>query len=122
MQESTESMGVPGLHLMGTEDSQPTDIREHFERARANDAPRAWVWLRGQGHWPEGMGFNRNTTTTAQWRAWAATDVAIPWTEAMIGLRMPNDADPPQGSGHASQSCAAEWMAGRCRQREERAV
>jgi hypothetical protein len=35
------------------------------------------------------MHFKKNETTPKDWRAWAANDVVIPWTEAMIRLRLP---------------------------------
>ena len=47
------------------------------------------MWLPGQNHWPKGMGFDRNETTLEEWRAWAANDLVIPWTESMINLRLP---------------------------------
>ncbi|MDB4614234.1 alpha/beta hydrolase [bacterium] len=67
MEEEPEAMGVPGLYLMGAEDKKPSDIREHFRRARRNDSPRAWVWLPGQSHWPNGMSFKKDETSVADW-------------------------------------------------------
>ena len=93
MQEDAKVVKVPALYLMGANDKKPKDIREHFERARQLNAPRAWVWLPGQEHWPEGMDFRKNETNATQWNAWAATDVVIPWIEAMIQLRLPNSND-----------------------------
>jgi len=78
---------------MGTEDNRPADIREHYERSRAHDAPRAWVWLPGQKHWPEGVNFTKNTTALELWRAWVANDIVLPWTETLIQQRFPNTPD-----------------------------
>lgn len=89
MQEEAISMKVPGLYLMGAVDGKPKDIRNHFHRSRASKSPRAWIWLPGQSHWPKGMHFKKNETTAKDWRAWAANDVVIPWTETMIRLRLP---------------------------------
>lgn len=97
MAEEPEAMAVPALYLMGEEDSTPEDIREHFLRARAAGAPRAWVPLRGEAHWPRGMGFNRDETTDADWQAWVGNAVLIPWTEAVIALRLSPGADPRGG-------------------------
>ncbi|MEM9185119.1 MAG: hypothetical protein AAGB00_01330 [Planctomycetota bacterium] len=94
MVEEAKAMRVPGLYLMGAQDRKPKDIREHFVRAREAGSPRAWVWLPGQTHWPAGMYFDVDETTPADWRAWAANDVVIPWTEAMIKLRLPRGARP----------------------------
>lgn len=93
MQEEAPARNVPGLYLMGASDGKPKDIREHFERSRKAKSPRAWVWLPGQSHWPKGMHFKRNQTTPKDWRAWAAHDFVIPWTEAMIRLRLPTATD-----------------------------
>ena len=98
MEEEADAMLVPGLYLMGEKDRKPKDIREHFARARKEGSPRAWIWLPGQSHWPKGMDFTKDSTTPADWRAWAANDVVIPWTEAMIRLRLPKDSDPGKGS------------------------
>lgn len=89
MKEEQEAMHVPGLYLMGAQDNKPQDIQEHFHKARKNNAPRAWVWLPGQSHWPKGMDFQKNETTEEEWRAWAANDIVIPWTETMIQSRLP---------------------------------
>lgn len=97
MEEEPAAMGVPGLYLMGEKDNKPKDIREHFHRARKAGSPRAWVWLPGQSHWPRGMSFTKDNTTSEDWKAWAAHDVVIAWTEAMIGLRLPEDCDPRNG-------------------------
>ena len=97
MQEESAAMRVPGLYLMGEEDKKPRDIREHFHRARKQGSPRAWIWLPGQEHWPEGMSFRKDNTTPADWRAWAANDIVIPWTDNMIKLRLPKNADPREG-------------------------
>ncbi|MEM8913411.1 MAG: hypothetical protein AAGC97_16715 [Planctomycetota bacterium] len=94
MEEGAEATRVPGLYLMGERDGKPSDIREHFNRARRLGAPRAWVWLPGQSHWPKGMNFDQDKTSKSEWKAWAAHEVVIPWTEAMIEMRMPDDADP----------------------------
>lgn len=98
MEEEAAAMDVPGLYLMGENDGKPTDIREHFRRARQHGSPRAWVWLPGQSHWPKGMYFEKDETSVADWRAWAAHEVVIPWTEAMIKLRIPKNADPRKGT------------------------
>jgi hypothetical protein len=98
MDEESDAVRVPGLYLMGEEDKKPRDIREHFVRARKKGSPRAWIWLPGQSHWPKGMDFKKDNTTPADWRAWAANDVVIPWTEAMIRLRLPKNSDPGKGS------------------------
>lgn len=97
MVEEAAAQQVPGLYLMGQDDGKVQDIREHFTRARQKGSPRAWVWLPGQAHWPKGMHFDKDETTEADWKAWAAHDVVIPWTEAIIRLRMPKDADPAKG-------------------------
>ena len=97
MEEKADAMCVPGLYLMGAADRKPKDMREHFARARKANSPRGWIWLPRQSHWPKGMDFTKDTTTDADWRAWAANDVVIPWTEAMIRLRMPKDSDPCKG-------------------------
>jgi hypothetical protein len=97
MEEEPEAMRVPGLYLMGDEDRKPQDIREHFARARKEGSPRAWIWLPGQEHWPKGMYFDKDETTPRDWRAWAANEVVIPWTETMIRLRLPKDCDPSKG-------------------------
>jgi hypothetical protein len=89
MQEEANSVKVPGLYLMGEVDKKPEDIRKHFHHSRERKSPRAWIWLPGQSHWPRGMHFKKNETTPKDWRAWAANDVVIPWTEAMIRLRLP---------------------------------
>ncbi|MEM6799614.1 MAG: hypothetical protein AAF589_08875 [Planctomycetota bacterium] len=97
MQEEAEATRVPALYLMGKADAKPKDIRQHYKRAREAGAPRAWVWLPGQQHWPKGMHFDKDETTAEQWRAWAANNVVIPWTDVMIRLRLPEDADARQG-------------------------
>jgi len=97
MREGPDSMRIPALYLMGENDNTPTDIREHFVRARANGSPRAWIRLKGQEHWPRGMSMEEDRTSDEDWRAWMANDVVIPWTEAMIRLRLPGDADPCEG-------------------------
>ncbi len=97
MEEKEDAAKVPGLYLMGENDTTPTDIREHFVHARKRDAPRAWILLPGQTHWPKGMGFHEDKTTLDDWRAWAANDIVIPWTEAIIARRFPNQADPRKG-------------------------
>ncbi len=89
MDEEVDSMKVPALYLMGENDSKPDDIRAHFSRSRGKSSPRAWIWLPGQGHWPKGMSFDQDETTTEDWRSWAGNDVVIPWTEAVIQLRLP---------------------------------
>ncbi|MEN1681951.1 MAG: hypothetical protein AAGJ46_20405 [Planctomycetota bacterium] len=96
MEEEEVAQSVPGLYLMGAKDGRPKDIREHFESARKRQSPRAWVWLPGQSHWPKGMSFDQDATTPADWRAWSANEVVIPWTEAMIRLRLPKET-PPAG-------------------------
>ena len=40
------------------------------------------------------MSFEKNETTPKDWKAWAAHDVVIPWTEEIIRLRLPQDCDP----------------------------
>jgi hypothetical protein len=97
MKEPAAAMKVPGLYLMGEADKKPRDIRDHFRRARAAGSPRTWVWLPGQGHWPKGMGFKQDQTSEQDWRAWSATDVVIPWVEAVVAKRLPKDADPRRG-------------------------
>jgi hypothetical protein len=97
MKEEPDSMKVPALYLMGGKDKKPKDIREHFLRARNQGFPRAWVWLPGQTHWPKGMSFESNHTTTEDWRSWAANDVVIPWTESVIRLRLPEATDAEKG-------------------------
>ncbi|MEM1296757.1 MAG: sulfatase-like hydrolase/transferase [Verrucomicrobiota bacterium] len=97
MEEELAATKVPALYLMGAEDRKPDDIRQHFHRARNHHAPRAWIWLPGQGHWPVGMDFKKNETTPVEWSAWVANDVVIPWTEAVIELRMPANANPTHG-------------------------
>lgn len=92
MAEEPAAMKIPALYLMGTEDQTPADMHAHFVRARAAGSPRAWVPLPGQGHWPNGMDFERDETSEEGWRAWAANEVVIPWTEAMIQLRLPEGA------------------------------
>lgn len=94
MVEEPQARKVPGLYVMGKLDEHPADIRAHFERARAGGSGRAWVWLPGQGHWPKGR--DRPTSFKA-WRAWAASDVVLPWIEAMVKLRMPDGADATKG-------------------------
>ncbi|MEM7011843.1 MAG: hypothetical protein AAF585_10205 [Verrucomicrobiota bacterium] len=89
MDEDAVSMKVPALYLMGEKDSKPDDIRRHFLRSRSEGSPRAWIWLPGQGHWPKGMSFETDDTTSEDWRSWAANNVVIPWTEAVIQLRLP---------------------------------
>ena len=98
MNEECESMRIPALYLMGEKDTTPEDIRMHFERARRNRSPRAWIWLPKQGHWPRGMSHEKDVTTTEDWRAWAAIDVVIPWTESIIRLRLPKSAKSASGS------------------------
>lgn len=98
MNEECESMRIPVLYLMGEEDTKPEDIRMHFERARRNRSPRAWIWLPKQGHWPRGMSHEKDETTTEEWRAWAANDFVIPWTESIIRLRLPENAKSASGS------------------------
>ncbi|MGI9244223.1 MAG: alpha/beta hydrolase [Verrucomicrobiales bacterium] len=93
MGEEAAPMKVPALYLMGEKDSKPDDIRVHFMRSRSNGSPRAWIRLPGQGHWPKGMSFGKDDTTTEDWRSWAANDVVIPWTEAVIQLRLPESLD-----------------------------
>jgi hypothetical protein len=88
MQEEANSIKVPGLYLMGELDRKPEDIRKHFHHSRERKSPRAWIWLPGQSHWPRGMQSKKNETTPKDWRAWAANDVVIPWTETMIRLRL----------------------------------
>ncbi|MEM9366129.1 MAG: hypothetical protein AAGD07_09040 [Planctomycetota bacterium] len=111
MHEEAAAMRVPGLYLMGAEDGKPKDIRAHFHRARHKGSPRAWVWLPGQTHWPRGMGFTHDQTTDEDWRAWAAHDVVVPWTEAMIQLRLPEDADPRTGPVQlASVDATRGWL------------
>lgn len=97
MKEEAEAMCVPGLYLMGEKDSRPKDIREHFDHARKEGSPRAWIWLSGQGHMPKGMDPKNDNIPPADWRAWAANDVVIPWTEAMIRLRLPKRSDLSDG-------------------------
>lgn len=97
MDEEPDAMRVPGLYLMGEEDKKPRDIRAHFLRARKQGSPRAWIWLPGQDHWPKGMGFREDNTTPEDWRAWVANDIVIPWTDEMIKLRLPKNADPREG-------------------------
>ena len=97
MTEEAAALRAPGLYLMGERDGKPRDIREHFHRARKADSPRAWVWLPGQSHWPVGMSFEKDNSTLENWRAWAAHDVVIPWTEAMIKLRLPEDVNASEG-------------------------
>jgi len=91
MEEETAPMKVPALYLMGENDGKPEDMRQHFFRSRRNDSPRAWIWLPGQDHWPKGMSFDKDETPAENWRAWAGNDVVIPWTEAVIELRLPQD-------------------------------
>ncbi|EMI28850.1 MAG: alpha/beta hydrolase [Rhodopirellula sp.] len=98
MEEEAAAVKVPGLYLMGANDGKPADIREHFREARRNGSPRAWVWLPGQSHWPKGMHFEKDETSVIDWRAWAAHDIVIQWTEAMIKLRLPMNVDPRKGS------------------------
>jgi len=43
------------------------------------------------------MSFEEDETTTEDWRAWSANDIVIPWTQAMIDLRLPDNADPRKG-------------------------
>lgn len=97
MNEKAAAMKVPGLYLMGAADGKPKDIRDHFQRSRKANSPRAWVWLPGQTHWPKGMHFKKNETNLKDWRAWAAHGVALPWTEAMIQLRLPVASNPEKG-------------------------
>ncbi len=97
MQEEASATKVPGLYLMGENDTTPADIRRHFLRARKQGAPRAWVRLPGQGHWPRGMSFREDKTTSGDWKAWAAHDVVLPWTSAIIAQRLPERADPRHG-------------------------
>jgi hypothetical protein len=97
MDEESAAVRVPGLYLMGRKDKKPRDIREHFLRARKKGSPRAWIWLPGQEHWPKGMGFREDKTTPDDWRAWVANDIVIPWTDAMIGLRLPKNGDAREG-------------------------
>ncbi|MFK7737884.1 MAG: hypothetical protein AB8B50_17765 [Pirellulaceae bacterium] len=43
------------------------------------------------------MDFEKDKTSDADWKAWAAHKVVIPWTEAMIKLRIPLGTDPRNG-------------------------
>lgn len=97
MKEEPEVQRIPALYLMGDRDRKPQDIWMHFCRARSAGAPRAWIWLPGQEHWPRGMDFDQDETSEEDWRAWTAHEVVIPWTEAMIQWRMPEDANPRKG-------------------------
>lgn len=104
MTEPMGSIKVPGLYLMGDEDSKPTDIRNHFLNARKMHSPRAWVWLPGQNHWPKGMTFQNDSTTEDDWRQWVGHDFVIPWIEEIVRLRVGNkysgkliDIDPDSG-------------------------
>lgn len=92
MQEEPEAMKISALYLMGTEDQTPADMHAHFVRARTADSPRAWVALPGQGHWPKGMDCEKDETGEEDWRLWVANEVVIPWTQAMIRLRLPEGA------------------------------
>ncbi|MBF0245222.1 MAG: hypothetical protein HQL31_08110 [Planctomycetes bacterium] len=84
MWESPQAMAVPGLYLMGTEDKKPEDIRLHFGRARAADAPRAWLWLAGEKHWPRGMNNPDATPTQEDWQSWTANEFVLAWTRAIV--------------------------------------
>ncbi len=95
--QTNSAMMLCEFYLMGAEDAKPKDIREDFYRSRRAKSPRAWIWLPGQKHWPKGMGFDNNETTTDEWRVWAANDVVIPWTKAIIELRLPQKADSGPG-------------------------
>lgn len=97
MKEEAHALKVPGLYLMGANDGKPADIRKHFKHARNSNSPRAWVWLPGQSHWPQGMHFKTNRTSPENWRAWSANEVVIPWTEAIIRLRLPVTTGSPKG-------------------------
>jgi len=97
MREEPDAMKIPALYLVGEHDSTPPDMHAHFVQARIHKAPRAWILLKGQGHWPRGMSFEEDETTTEDWRAWSANDIVIPWTQAMIDLRLPDNADPRKG-------------------------
>ncbi|WP_233214890.1 hypothetical protein [Rhodopirellula bahusiensis] len=44
------------------------------------------------------MHFEKDETSVIDWRAWAAHDIVIQWTEAMIKLRLPMNVDPRKGS------------------------
>lgn len=94
MREEPEAMKIPALYLVGEHDSTPPDMHAHFVQSRSHGAPRAWILLKGQGHWPRGMSFEEDKTTAEDWRTWSANDIVIPWTEAMIDLRLPDNADP----------------------------
>lgn len=98
MQEKPEDRRIPALYLMGSEDAQPPDIFEHFLRARAGNSPRTWLLLPGQGHWPKGMDFTRDETSSADWRAWAGLDLLLPWIEALAEMRLPSLVNPQHGS------------------------
>lgn len=91
MHEPFEAMEVPGLYLMGDLDAKPADIREHFIRARQNGAPRAWIWLPSQNHWPKGMSFGSDKTSEADWQRWAAHQVVLPWIEEIARVRIRQD-------------------------------
>jgi pimeloyl-ACP methyl ester carboxylesterase len=94
MKEETAAAKIPALYLMGEEDKKPADIFEHFLRARRGESPRAWIWLPGQAHLPRSIVLETDRPTRKDWRAWSARDVVIPWTEAMIQLRLPPEDAP----------------------------
>lgn len=94
MKEEYPAIQVPGLYLMAEQDAQPHDILQHYQRARNHESARAWVVLPKQNHWPRGMSFSRDDTTLDDWRAWGAHEVVIPWTEAIIQLRLPANDNP----------------------------
>ncbi|MEM9345856.1 MAG: alpha/beta hydrolase [Planctomycetota bacterium] len=91
MQEEDEAIQIPALYLMGAQDSKPKDIYAHYQHARKNGSPRAWVWVPGQKHWPNGMGHEKNQTTQHDWNRWTANDLVLPWIDAVLERRLPED-------------------------------
>ncbi|MDB4614232.1 hypothetical protein OAH18_00940 [bacterium] len=73
-------------------------IRDAPEGVRSTTGRRGlacFATLRSQAH---GIWIFRYLSFWQHTRAWAAHDVVIPWTEAMIKLRLPKNADPRKGS------------------------
>ncbi|MEM6504322.1 MAG: alpha/beta hydrolase [Planctomycetota bacterium] len=93
MEEEDAAMQIPALYIMGADDNKPKDIYAHYEHARKNGSPRAWVWVPKQKHWPAGMGHEGNQTTESDWNKWSANDLVLPWIDAVVQLRMPVDAE-----------------------------
>lgn len=117
MEEEKEARKIPALYLMGEKDSTPDDIKKHFLDARAKDSPRAWIRLPGQSHWPKGMIGRQASFTQQSWDLWMGNDVLIPWTEAVIRLRLP--AEDLTHPDHAKASAGTDPENSRVNQRHE---